>query len=338
MLKTFTIAILKMTDSKNRLMVIDALNIFLRAYIKDPSLSSNGNPVGGLKGFLRILQKLIREVGPSEVVVCWDGPGGSAKRKRLHKEYKAGRKPVRLNRGLLDLDDQQEMENKVWQQTRLFDYLNDLPIVQIMLDEVEADDVIAYVVQMPKYKDYQKVIVSSDKDFYQLCDDQTIIYRPSMKDDKKYMTKNKAIEDFKIHPANFALARAIEGDKSDNIPGIHGIALKTVAKRFPFLSENKDYSVQELINHCEETEDKNKVYDKVIENKDLILKNFNLMQLYNPTMSPNNCNVIRASIDDFCYDFSKTEVLKKLFYDGIGDVDFNTLFLYCKNVSKKNKS
>lgn len=327
-----------MTETKNRLMVVDALNIFLRAYIKDPSLSANGNPVGGLKGFLRIIQKLIREVQPSEIIVCWDGPGGSSKRKKLHKEYKAGRKPVRLNRGFLDLDDQQEMENKVWQQTRLFDYLNELPIIQLMFDEVEADDIIAYVVQMAKYKDYQKVIVSSDKDFYQLCDDKTVIYRPSMKKEKTYMTKNRAVEDFKIHPVNFALARAIEGDKSDNIPGIHGIAIKTVAKRFPFLSEDKDYSVQDLIKYCEEVETKNKVYDKVVENKDLILKNFNLMQLYNPTMSPNNCNVIRSSIGDFCYDFSKTEVLKKLFYDGIGDVDFNTLFMYCKNVSKKNKS
>lgn len=334
---TSTTAKLQMTNT-NRLMVIDALNIFLRAYIKDPSLSNNGNPVGGLKGFLKILQKLIREVRPSEIVICWDGQGGSSKRKKLHKTYKEGRKPVRLNRGFLDLDEQQEIENKVWQQTRLFDYLNEMPIVQLMCDEVEADDIIAYVVQMSKYEDYEKVIVSSDKDFFQLCDPKTVIYRPSMKDDKKYMTHKKALRDYGIHPANFALARAIEGDKSDNIPGVPGVGLKTVAKKFTFLSESKDYSIQDLVSYCEEQESKNKVYQKIVDNKDLILKNYNLMQLYNPTMSPNNCNFIRSSIEDFCYDFSKTEMLKKFFFDGLGDVDFEALFVYCKNVAKNNKS
>ena len=213
-----------------------------------------------------------------------------------------------------------------------------MPLIQLMCDEVEADDIIAYVCQMGKYSEYQKVIVSSDKDFFQLCDDKTIIYRPSMKPDKKYMTAKKAIEEFGIHPVNFALARAIDGDSSDNIPGVPGIGLKTVAKRFPFLSEEKDYSVQDLVKYCTEIDNKSSVYQKIVDNKDLILKNFNLMQLYHPTMSPNNCNYIQASIRDFCYDFSKTEVIKKFFYDGIGDVDFEPLFLYCKNVSSRNKS
>ena len=336
--KTSTTVTLAMTDKKERLMVIDALNIFLRAYIADPSLTNNGNPVGGLRGFLKILQKLVREVQPTEIIVCWDGPGGSSKRKKLHKGYKAGRKPVRLNRGFLDLDEQQEMENKIWQQTRLFDYLNDLPIVQLMIVEVEAYDIIAYVVQMKQFENYQKVIVSSDKDFYQLCDKDTIIYRPSVSEDKKWMTQKRAVSEFGIHPVNFALARAIDGDKSDNIDGVPGVGLKTIAKKFPFLSESKDYSIQELVSYCEDNEDKGKAYQKIAGHKDLILKNFNLMQLYNPTMSPNNCNVVRSSIEDFCYDFSKTEILKKMYYDGLGDVDFEALFVYCKGVSRRNKS
>ena len=63
-----------------RVLVIDALNAYLRAYIVDPSLSSNGQPIGGIKGFLKILQKLVREINPSEVLVIWDGPNGSMKR------------------------------------------------------------------------------------------------------------------------------------------------------------------------------------------------------------------------------------------------------------------
>ena len=67
-----------MTSKKNvrRLLVIDALNMYFRAYIVDPSLSTNGQPIGGLKGFLKILQKLVREMRPDEVVICWDGAGG----------------------------------------------------------------------------------------------------------------------------------------------------------------------------------------------------------------------------------------------------------------------
>ena len=53
-----------------RVMIIDALNAYLRAYIVDPSLSSNGQPIGGIKGFLKILQKLVRDMNPDQVVVC----------------------------------------------------------------------------------------------------------------------------------------------------------------------------------------------------------------------------------------------------------------------------
>ena len=75
-------------ENKNRVLVIDALNMYFRSYIVDPSLSTNGQPIGGVKGFLKILQKLVRETKPDEVVVVWDGPGGSRKRKTMNKNYK----------------------------------------------------------------------------------------------------------------------------------------------------------------------------------------------------------------------------------------------------------
>ena len=57
-----------------RVMIVDALNMYFRAYIVDPSLSTNGQPIGGVKGFLKILQKLSRELRPDLVVIAWDGP------------------------------------------------------------------------------------------------------------------------------------------------------------------------------------------------------------------------------------------------------------------------
>ena len=68
-----------------RLLIIDALNMYFRAYIVDPSVSTNGQPIGGVKGFLKILQKLVRETKPDEIVICWDGEGGSQKRKAKNK-------------------------------------------------------------------------------------------------------------------------------------------------------------------------------------------------------------------------------------------------------------
>ena len=161
-----------------RLLVIDALNLMFRNYIVNPSLSTNGQPIGGLKGFLQSLQKLIRETKPDQVVICWDGEGGSQRRKSKNKGYKEGRKPIRLNRDIRNLTENEEVSNKIWQQTRLVEYLNELPIVQLMLPAVEADDIISVVVQHPSFAGWQKVIVSSDKDFFQLCDGETIVAAP----------------------------------------------------------------------------------------------------------------------------------------------------------------
>jgi DNA polymerase-1 len=84
--------------NKKRVLIVDALNAMLRAYIVDPSISTNGQPIGGLKGFIKILQKLVRETKPDNIIIAWDGPDGSRKRKTMDKNYKAGRKPIRLNR------------------------------------------------------------------------------------------------------------------------------------------------------------------------------------------------------------------------------------------------
>ena len=98
-----------------------------------------------------------------------------------------------------------------------------------MLPSIEADDGIGYCVQMEKYKGWQKIIISSDKDFIQLCDDETVLYRPIQ---KVFLNSKRVLEDYDIHPVNFALARALSGDKSDNLPGVPGVGMKAGAKRF----------------------------------------------------------------------------------------------------------
>ena len=206
--------------------IIDALNMFLRSYVISPHLNKKGWPVGGTIGFLKSLQKVARDFDADEVIIAWDGHEGSARRRSMNKDYKGGRKPVRFNRRMVELPPEKEEANKGFQQVRLMEYLNEMPVIQLVADFTEADDIIALVINHPRYADWKKTIISSDKDFFQLCREDVQIYRPIQ---KKIVTKQSIIDDFKIHPNNFALARAIEGDKSDNLPGIKGAVLKTIA-------------------------------------------------------------------------------------------------------------
>ena len=225
-----------MSEGIKRVLIVDALNAYLRAYIVDPSVSTNGQPIGGLKGFIKILQKLVRLTKPNAIVVCWDGPNGSKKRKTMDKNYKQGRKPIRLNRSVHNLTDDEELQNKIWQQGRVVEYLNNMPIIQTMLPEIEADDVISHVCSLGHFDNWQKIIVSNDKDFMQLCDEKTVLWRP-VKDE--ILNSKRIVEQTGVHPTNMALARAVIGDASDNLPGVKGAGFKTIAKRIGFLSEEK---------------------------------------------------------------------------------------------------
>ena len=314
-----------------RAMVVDALNMYFRAYIVDPSLSStDGQPIGGVQGFLKILQKLTREVNPDKIIICWDGFGGSKKRRKIVKGYKEGRKPIRLNRTIKNLSEYEVLENKIWQQSRLMDYLNATPAIQLMLDGVEADDIISYVVQHSSLGGWQKVIISSDKDFYQLCDNETIIYRPVQ---KEILNKNDVLEKFGIHPVNFALARSIAGDKSDNLPGVDGVGLATIAKRLPFLSKDKSYTINEVYKYCKKIDSKVKAYENIVEQIDKVKSNYKAMQLYSPLIPIQGKSKLKYSLEEFEYHFNKTEIRKMMIQDGFGNFNWEDLFQRLNKIS-----
>lgn len=313
-----------------RIIIIDALNMYYRAYIVDPSLSTNGQPIGGTKGFLKILQKLIRETKPDQIIIAWDGAGGSHRRRAVDKNYKEGRKPIRLNREIRNLSENEELRNKVWQQTRLVEYLNCMPVCQIMLPAVEADDVIAYVVGMSSLKGWQKVIVSSDKDFYQLCDNETVLHRPIQ---KETLNRKRIVKEHGVHPLNFALARAVVGDKSDNLKGVGGVGLATMSKRFPFLAEARSYTIDNLIDSCDSVEKKLKVHYNILNNRDIIEKNYKLMQLYMPSMPPQLKKSIRHTVEEVALEFNKTEIVKMMITDGFGAFDWTSLFQIMKRIA-----
>ena len=321
--------------TNKRVLLIDALNLFMRNYIVDPSLSTNGQPIGGTKGFIKSLQAVCRKINPDLILVAWDG--GSQKRKSMDKNYKAGRKPVRLNRDIHNMTAGQQEDNKNWQQQRIIEYLNEMPILQSYVENVEADDIIALVSQSQTLSEHHKIILSSDKDFIQLCDDTTILYRPIQ---KQILNKKRILEQFEIHPTNFALARAIAGDKSDNLPGVGGAGLPTVSKRFPFLSEEKSYTIQELVDYAEGVDSKLKVYKNIIEKRELIEKNYKMMQLYAPNISAQSAQYIRRMLKDPKLMFNKTGVQTMMMIDGFGAYDLTDLFAQFRKMvvqSKGNK-
>lgn len=309
---------------KKRLMIVDALNQFLRSYIVDPSLSKDGQPIGGSKGFMKILNKLTRNIKPDMIVVIWDGEGGSQKRKAVNKGYKAGRKPLRLNRDIRHLTEAQEAENKTWQQLRVMEYLNQTPVVQFIEPRVEADDVISLVCNHSVFTEWQKVIVSSDKDFIQLLEKDVVLYRPTQ---DEVLNTSKVVEKFKIHPKNFALARAMAGDKSDNLDGIAGVGLGTIAKRFPFMAEDRECYIDEVISFCEEKREEHnlKVYTRIIEGENLIRQNYKIMQLYAPSISIQGKMRIDETLTGYTPEFNKTAMRAMMHKDGFGEVGLSDL-------------
>ena len=293
-----------------RSLIIDGTNIFYRAYVVNPSLSTSGEPVGGLVGFLKTLQKLTREMKPDKVYICWDGAGGSARRRSVVSSYKEGRKAIRLNRSDgVSMSLEEENKSKIEQMLRLLEYIDNLPMVQLIHDGVEADDMISILCRQIEG---QKIIVSSDKDFYQLLDDETIIYRP----------------------VQVALARAVSGDKSDNLEGVKGAGLKTLAKRFPFLVEEKDYSLTDLSDVCEATENKLKIHEGILDNYDKILKNYKIMQLYIPNVSFQVRDMVKNAVENYPKYYNKTEIVKMMFQDGFPEIRWTDLFASSNRIAK----
>ena len=307
-----------------RILLIDQLNLFFRSYIVNPSMSTDGQPIGGLIGTIKSLQKICRETKPDKIIICWDGEGGSKKRKLMKKDYKAGRKPIRLNRDIRHLSESDEKSNKAWQMSRVVDYFNSMPVIQFMFSGIEADDVIAYIAGMPECKDWQKIIVSSDKDFYQLLDDNTVLYRPIQ---NKVLNKKRILEEFNIHPRNFAIARAMTGDRSDNLSGVGNIGLQSAAKRFPFLAEEESATISHVLGFCKEmlSEKKLKAYENVLDKKDIFERNYHMMQLYTPSLNINAKRHIRDVLKGSNLGFNKTNIIKMMTRDGFDDLEWSEL-------------
>jgi 5'-3' exonuclease len=266
-------------NKHDRVLIIDGLNLFLRNFAVINYVNQEGVHIGGLGGFLRSLGFLINQNTPTSVYIVFDGVGSTLNRKNLLPEYKSGRNLQRMTNHETFDDLDEENDSKVNQIARLVHYLKCLPIHLISLDKVEADDIIAYLANYMVEKHNSKcVIVSADKDFLQLVNNNITVYSPMI---KEYYTPKTVIEKFGLPPKNFILYKTLLGDNSDKIPGLKGLGPKKLFKFFPELTE-REVSLEDLHDICENKYKDNVIYSKFIFEYETLQKHYKLMDLGNP--------------------------------------------------------
>ena len=270
------------TVQGERILFIDGLNLFFRNFAVMNMVNPDGVHIGGLGGFFRSLGAMIRQMDPTQVYVVFDGAGSANNRKNINPLYKSGRDLQRISNWDAFDDKQDEDDSKVDQMVRVIQYLKTLPVKTVSIDKVEADDIISYlsgvVINDPKDKAF---IVSSDKDFIQLVNDNVIVYRPM---EKEYYTEQTVIDKYKMSPKNFILHKTLLGDNSDKIKGVKGLGEKGLYKKFPELME-RDMDLQDIFSICEAKFKDHVVYARVLQNMDEMENNYKIMNLENPMLS-----------------------------------------------------
>ncbi len=237
------------TDRNGRVLFFDGLNTYLRAFAATPTMCEEGEHMGGITGFLMSVAATVRLFKPTRVVICFDGRGGSARRRQMFPAYKGNRKSMtKLNRtyDFKTLEDEKESQKR--QLLTLIQMLDHLPVTVMAPENVEADDVIAYLAQLVEERGGEAIIVSTDKDFLQLVNEKITVYNPIKK--KRYHVEG-VIEDYGFHPSNFLMYRMVTGDNSDGIPGVEGIKEATLLKYFPELKEGDKKDVDYMLERAD---------------------------------------------------------------------------------------
>ena len=306
---------------KNRVLIFDALNVFMRHYIAHPAMSDNGDQIGGIVGFYYNLVNLIEKCKPEAVIVVWEG-GGSKRKRDLYPEYKKGSRPTKMNRYYSKDEIPDSMANRNFQIKNLVGILSNLPICQVYIEDAEADDAIGYLCKY-KLNDKNKIIVSGDHDFYQLIDDNCIIYSPNS---KKFIGTKDVIDKYGIHPHNFCLAKSMVGDKSDNIPGVPGLGYKTLSKEYGDLFLKEDFEsntfhlfIENDVKHSNNP--KKKLYKTIKDSEKLIERNIRLVRLDVDNLVHMQTKKIDEAVENFEASWNNINAIKFLKENNIKNID-----------------
>ena len=241
-----------------KLVLIDGNNILNRAFYgimgSKMLMTSDGRYTNAVYGFLAILFKILDELNPDYLVVTFDLKAPTARHK-MYEGYKANRKG---------------MPNELAEQMPIIkEILHAMNIDIVEKEGYEADDIMGTLSRYGEKQGLEVVIVSGDRDTFQLATDKTTIKIPRTKAGKtetEDFDRKKVIETYGVEPKQLIEVKGLQGDTSDNIPGIPGIGEKTA------LNLIKKYeTIDNLYKMVEEGTDdlKGKQREKIVENKEL---------------------------------------------------------------------
>ncbi|MGB2757388.1 MAG: DNA polymerase I [Acidimicrobiia bacterium] len=256
------------------LLVVDGHSLAYRAFYALPSdlQTSSGTITNAVLGFASMLAYVVRDLDPSGIIVTFD-TGVPASRKAIDPEYKANRAETpELFRHQVPL-------------IRELLILVGIPVIDAI--EVEADDVIATLASQAIDRKEQMVIVTGDRDSYQLVHDPwvRVLYNKRGVSDYALYDEAGIFERTGVTPEMYVDYAAMRGDNSDNLPGVPGIGEKTAAK---LLNAYKD--IDGIYEHLDDLPPKQR--ENLEASRDRVAKNLELMRLNRTVHLP-------QSIDEF---------------------------------------
>jgi len=219
-------------------LLVDGNNLMKIGFHGVKDYYHNGNHIGGIWHFLNTIRRFIEEHNFDKIVVFWDGEGNSSKRKIIYPQYKENR---------IQEQNEYKAQSFSFQEERVKQYLEEMFVRQVNVDNNEADDLIAYYCQIAENENI--TIFSSDKDLTQLISENVSIYSPSAKQMYKNGDKIK-LKEHEIPHNNILTYKILTGDKSDNIDGIYYLGDKTLFKLFPELLE-QELTITDILSKAE---------------------------------------------------------------------------------------
>ena len=201
-----------------KIVLIDGNNLMFRsyyatAYAGNLMKNSKGFVTNALYGFANMMNKIIHEEEFSYILVAFDK--GKTFRHDTYSQYKAGR-----------IETPADLKNQFPKAKEMLDAMG---IKWYETDGYEADDIIGTLSKIATDNDYETLIVSSDRDLLQLINDKVTVKLLKTKD-YIMMTKDAFVSEYNIEPIKIIDLKGLQGDKSDNIPGVKGIGEKTALK------------------------------------------------------------------------------------------------------------
>jgi len=252
------------------ILLIDGNNLAARANFAEPNLCRfDGTKTGVVYVSLRSIKSLIETFSPEKIIFVFDR-GWSDWRLQFYPEYKADRKDCYKTPE--EIEQKQAYINQI---KRLQKYISNLSFTQIAVKKCEADDIIGFILNKAIKNNYQEkfLLVSNDKDFYQFVPFGVKIY-DGIK--KCFIDENYIKEKLDIPSNQYIFYKSMLGDKGDNIDSIKGFGGTSAAKLIKTKNINEIEEIKEIAKTI-----KGSRYEKLVENFDIVKRNFKLINLIN---------------------------------------------------------